>query len=142
MDDMTNLFDPDAGAITEELLDTADFLCSLCDTPGEFLTESQQKMLLYLQSVGFPEEWINALMKLVDSMILLGDSMQKTFEDIQKLAAEARREEEAERRTRPPKRTAAAGLSPPQRKYWINYRARDKLPAKGLKTSAIRRKRT
>ena len=142
MDDLTNLFDPDAGAITEELLGTADFLSSLCDTPGVLLTENQRKLFLYLQSVGFPEEWINALMKLVDSMILLGDSMQKTIEELQKLATEARREAEADRRIRPPKRTAAAGLSPPQRKYWINYRARDKLPAKGLKTSAIGRKRT
>lgn len=64
-------------------------------------------------------------------------ALQEYCEELAKTVEEIRRKEELFGRPIPPKRTPAAGLSPPQRRYWINYRARDKLPAKPVRTSAI-----
>lgn len=38
----------------------------------------------------------------------------------------------------PPRRAVARGLSPVQCRYWVNYKARDKLPRTARKTPAMR----
>lgn len=37
---------------------------------------------------------------------------------------------------KPPRRMAAKGLAPPQRPWWVNYKARDKLRPMGRKLAA------
>lgn len=133
----------------EELRTLEEAAQHLADSVDMNATEFQnmgQAMAHYLMSFGIDAESAREIARAIENMILYGEnvatSMQKAFEELREYGEDARREADADRRDRPPKRVQALGLSPPQRKYWINYKPRNRLPAKGLKKANDRRAET
>lgn len=155
---------PDIGETCEDLYKAAEKLADIVKAaelttepseeragfiPVENLEECEFTPLeIYLSTITgleLPNNFIKEIIEAYQRIMLYGgssiQSMQEAFEEIRKCSVDAQRKAETERRGKPPKHVPALGLSPPQTKYWINYKARDRLPAKGMKTPAIRRKR-
>lgn len=74
---------------------------------------------------------MNALATLIQEA---AEAMTRNEEEFEKLAEEDYRNLLREPFPKPPRRAPARGLSPVQCRYWVNYKARDKLPRRSRKT--------
>ena len=101
---------------------------------------------LYLKSFGIDlgkiREAMEAFALLFSNWQSGFTSLREAFEELRKLAVDLRHKEAAGRSRKPPRRVPSPALSPPQRKYWINYKPRNRLPVKGRKKKTDRRAET
>ena len=80
------------------------------------------------------DEFINAMNALVKAILDAANAAIAQAEEFAKLAEEDYRHLLRDPFPKPPRRTPARGLSPAQCRYWVNYKARDKLPRRNRKT--------
>ena len=141
---------PDLGEAFEELKKEAqrlaDMLGDEAAAEAAEYPDGEQALFLYLKSFGIDHEKMREIMQAIEQLILYGEngepSMQAAFEELRKLAVDLRHKEAAGRSRKPPRRVPSPALSPPQRKYWINYKPRNRLPVNGQKKKTDRRAET